>query len=495
MQGAWLRKQSGQAVVLVAVAVLVLAAILALALDGGGIYLDKRQLQNAVDASALAGAELLMAAPPSYSNIHNQGIQNLVKNIPGTSIGGTVCSPTCPNSATIGAPGMSGIGTVALGAGYFAELEVNTSYTYRVSLWHTHPVAVAPIHGFQTAITLAARATAQNANLPYAVVLLQDKPAYSTYSNFNINGTPGGITLQYTGSNPNDRGGIFSNASIAPGNGTPSITFTPAGGAGDLWAVNESASDRLALNQVGRVTGYQLETAGNLPFGASHIDFPNYPEPAPLAVTYNGSTVLTGATTVLCPGQYTNQITVQNGSTAILYPGVYQVQANGVTVQGTLRTFATTDTYPQSNPCPGLPSLSSWGSFDPGVILEITPANMSGTTTCNKHIFSATATSTITLTPSPKYFNISLYIETIPGWQTTCTTAPLGTNVVRFAGGACYSIGGAIYGPADNMVLTGSGCGTGVGQIVAWTLLINGNGNVIETFDPTKLPYMKGLIQ
>jgi hypothetical protein len=132
---------------------------------------------------------------------------------------------------------------------------------------------------------------------------------------------------------------------------------------------------------------------------------------------------------------------------------------------------------------------------DPGVILEITPANMSGTTTCNKHIFSATATSTITLTPSPKYFNISLYIETIPGWQTTCTTAPLGTNVVRFAGGACYSIGGAIYGPADNMVLTGSGCGTGVGQIVAWTLLINGNGNVIETFDPTKLPYMKGLIQ
>jgi hypothetical protein len=212
-------------------------------------------------------------------------------------------------------------------------------------------------------------------------------------------------------------------------------------------------------------------------------------------VSYNGSTVLTGATTVLCPGQYTNQITVQNGSTAILYPGVYQVQANGVTVQGTLRTFATTDTYPQSNPCPGLPSLSSWGSFDPGVILEITPANMSGTTTCNKHIFSATATSTITLTPSPKYFNISLYIETIPGWQTTCTTAPLGTNVVRFAGGACYSIGGAIYGPADNMVLTGSGCGTGVGQIVAWTLLINGNGNVIETFDPTKLPYMKGLIQ
>ena len=45
------------------------------------------------------------------------------------------------------------------------------------------------------------------------------------------------------------------------------------------------------------------------------------------------------------------------------------------------------------------------------------------------------------------------------------------------------------------MVLTGSGCGTGVGQVVAWTLLINGNGNVNETYDPSKVPYIKGLIQ
>jgi hypothetical protein len=489
MRGSWLRKQSGQAVVLVAVAVLVLTAILALALDGGGIYLDKRQLQNAVDAAALAGAELLMAAPPSYTNIHNQGIANLVKNIPGTSISGTVCSPNCPNTATIGTPGGSGIGTINLGAGYFAELEVNTSYTYRVSLWHTHPVAVAPIHGFQSTITLAARATAQNANLPYAVVLLQDKPVYAQFSNFNINGTPGGITLQ-GGGGAADRGGIFSNASIAPGNGAPSITFgpyPPGGTAGDLWAVNESAADSTALNAAGRVVGQQ--TAGALPRSATHIDFPNYPEPPPSAASYNGSTVISG-TTYLCPGQYTNQISVNTGATAVLLPGVYQVQANGVNIQGTLRTLTSTE----------LPLVGSCGvtvpvGADVGVIIEVTPANMSGSTQCNKHIFSATSTSTVTLTPSPKYFNISLYVEPMLSWQSVCTNAPLGTNVVRFAGGACYSIGGAIYGPADNMVLTGSGCGTGVGQIVAWTLLINGNGTVNETFDPTKLPYMKGLIQ
>src|ERR1700694_1723578 len=111
MQGSWLRKQSGQAVVLVAVAVLVLTAILALALDGGGIYLDKRQLQNAADSAALAGAELLMAVPPSYTSIHNQGAANLLKNLPGTSLAGTVCSSACPNLKTIGLP-VGGVGSI-----------------------------------------------------------------------------------------------------------------------------------------------------------------------------------------------------------------------------------------------------------------------------------------------------------------------------------------------------------------------------------------------
>jgi Flp pilus assembly protein TadG len=487
MQAAWLRKQSGQAVVLVAVAVLALSAILALALDGGSIYLDKRQLQNAADSAALAGAEKLMNVAMSYPLMHDQAVGNLLQNLPGTSKAGTICSSTCPALKTIGLPGGTGIGTLDLGAGYHVELTAPTSYTYQVTVWHTHQVVVAPIHGFQPTITLAARATAQNANLPYAVVLLQDKPQYATYSNFNINGTPGGITIQGPGgSNPYDRGGIFSNASIAPGNGTPSITFSPGGNQGDLWAVNESNTDRAAL--VGRVSGQQ--TASPLPLQGTHLDFPNYPEPAPPAVTYNGSTVVNGPPTYLCPGQYSNQIVVQNGGTAVLAPGVYQVQANGVSIQGTMRTLNGSDIG--QNVCG---STLTAVPADPGVIIEVRPDNMSGSTLCNKHIFSAAATSTVTLTPSPMYFNISLYIETMPNWQTTCTTAPLGTNVVRFAGGACYSIGGAIYGPADNMVLTGSGCGTGVGQIVAWTLLINGNGNVNETFNPASVPYMKGLTQ
>ena len=485
MQAAWLRKQSGQAVVLVAIAALVLTAILALALDGGGIYLDKRQLQNAADSAALAGAELLMAVPSSYTNIHNQAMLNLLQNLPGSSKAGTVCSASCPNLKTIGLPGMSGIGSINLSAGYFVELTAPTSYSYQVSVWHTHPVAVAPIHGFQSTITLAARATAQNANLPYAVVLLQDKPAYAQWSNFSINGSPGSITMQ-GGGGAGNRGGMFSNASIAAGNGTPSIIFSPGGNQGDLWAVNESAADRAALNAAGAVQGQH--TPSPIPLAGTHLDFPSYPEPVPPAVSYAGKTVVSG-TDCLSPGQYTNAIKVQNGAEAVMLPGVYQIEANGADIQGTLRTVRPSE----------LPYVTACGTVpvgaDLGVIIEITPANNSGTTTCNKHIFSAASTSTIELTPSPQYFNISIYIETMPNWQTTCTSAPLGTNVLKFSGGSCYSILGALYGPADNMTLTGSACGSGVGQIVAWTLTVNGNGNVNETFDPSKLPYMKGLTQ
>ena len=482
MQASWLRKQSGQAVVLVAVAVLVLTAILALALDGGGIYLDKRQVQNAADSAALAGAELLMAVPPSYTTTHNQGMANLLKNLPGTSLVGTVCSSSCPNLKTIGLP-VGGIGSINLGAGYFAEASVTTSYTYQVTVWHTHPVAVAPIHGFQSTITLAARATAQNANFGYAIAVLQDKPANAQWHDFQINGSSGAIALQGGGSPGDDRGGIFSNASIDAGSATPAISFSPAGSAGDLWAVNMGAGDQAGLNTAGRVAGQQ--TPGPLPRAASHLDFPGYPEPAASSTSY-GSTTVSSGTQVLCPGTYTSQVAVSSGATAILFPGIYHVNGD-VNVQGTLRGLTSTDL-----PITACGQTVISGA-DLGVILEIKPDP--GTTDCDRHKLDVGSGSTITLTASPKYFNVSVYVEPLGSWQTVCSQSPLGSNVVRISSGACYSINGAIYGPADNMVMGGSACGTGVGQIVAWTLLINGTGTVNVTFDPTHLPYMKGLTQ
>jgi hypothetical protein len=67
--------------------------------------------------------------------------------------------------------------------------------------------------------------------------------------------------------------------------------------------------------------------------------------------------------------------------------------------------------------------------------------------------------------------------------------------VVKITGGGQYNIQGILYGPADNMQISGGGSGSGVGQIVAWTLGLNGNGAINELYNPDQLPYMKGLIQ
>lgn len=52
-------KESGQTAVLVALAVVALLAFAGLAIDGGAVYLQRRQMQNAADAAALAGTRQL----------------------------------------------------------------------------------------------------------------------------------------------------------------------------------------------------------------------------------------------------------------------------------------------------------------------------------------------------------------------------------------------------------------------------------------------------
>jgi len=480
MHGSFKRRQAGQAVVLVAASVLVLTAILMLAIDGGGIYLERRQLQNAADSAALAGAEKLWtSSPPNYLSMHNLALSTLAKNL---NVATGSISPT--NTPSGGSPW-------SISPGYVVTVQA-AAYTYQVTVQHTHPVVVAPIHGFQPTMQLQVQATAQNANLPYAIAVLQHGNA--AYANFQMSGSGTLLNLSGpTGTNPLDRGGIFSNASIDPGTGQiyfgpctggpPASTAGP-GTSGDLWAVSEQPAD------AGRVSSqvFCQQTPGVQ--AGSTLPDPGYPEPAAPNVTFNGATVVNGTSQVLCPGHYSNQISV-NG-TAILYPGVYHVDAGGVSIGGTLRALADSD-LPVT--CGGV-TISTAGSYDPGVIIEVEPANTSGATNCAKHLFTTVGgTSNVSLVPSPKYFNINLYVDEMPSWQTICTANASGTNVVKITGGGSYNIKGILYGPADNMQISGGGAGSGVGQIVAWTLGLNGGGAINELYNPNQLPYMKGLIQ
>ncbi|HYM51083.1 MAG TPA: pilus assembly protein TadG-related protein, partial [Candidatus Limnocylindrales bacterium] len=87
MPGRRRRRQSGQAIVLVAASALVLSAILMLALDGGLLFVDRRQIQSAADAAALAGGDQLWQAfPQTYTLSHQKAMTVLTANLPGTTM-------------------------------------------------------------------------------------------------------------------------------------------------------------------------------------------------------------------------------------------------------------------------------------------------------------------------------------------------------------------------------------------------------------------------
>ena len=116
---------------------------------------------------------------------------------------------------------------------------------------------------------------------------------------------------------------------------------------------------------------------------------------------------------------------------------------------------------------------------------------------CTTNGFKVSGQSNLNFRPSPKYNNISFYIETTgayPGFGCS-SSIPAGTHEVNFTGQANLNIYGAFYGPGDNMFFCGNGAGYGVGQIVAWTMQICGNGTIDEHYNPAYLPYFRGLVQ
>ena len=55
-QTSFRKREQGQAIVIMAFALIALLAFAALAIDGGNAYVERRRSQNGADAAALAGA-------------------------------------------------------------------------------------------------------------------------------------------------------------------------------------------------------------------------------------------------------------------------------------------------------------------------------------------------------------------------------------------------------------------------------------------------------
>jgi hypothetical protein len=114
-----LRSEKGQSIVIVAIVMVGLIALVGLALDGGNLFLQRRQVQNAVDASAMAGTRVLAQAicgeagiddaaiaQAVYGFAESNGIEDAEENVTATYVNfdlqnlGTVGDGSIPVGAT-----------------------------------------------------------------------------------------------------------------------------------------------------------------------------------------------------------------------------------------------------------------------------------------------------------------------------------------------------------------------------------------------------------
>jgi len=220
--------QRGQAIVLVALMILVLFGFVGLAIDSGRAYLDRRHLQAAADAAALAAAYNYMNTA-DYAQAEQTAAQTYAGNE--ALYGPISCSGlgTLAASCTFGDPSGQ-----ALNINVTNKAIAGVSFAVRVS--HSTPVAIMQVLGSGPTITIAAAATAvaRKAGTNGAAIL--------TLAPAGCGGN-GGQSLTFQGSSKTyvtgdvwSNGSVFDNSATAGGSingnlvdicGTPPALNTP----------------------------------------------------------------------------------------------------------------------------------------------------------------------------------------------------------------------------------------------------------------------------
>jgi len=216
------RRKRAQSLVIVALSATALFGIIALGLDAGRLYFQRRDVQNAADAGALAGAQELL--PPDGNPGHTtamiskancQAALYAIQGVLGTPTDGTNCTTPAPNY-------------LPNGSGFITETASNVPVT--VTVWtpsrgngneihvrvnYNVPLTFAAVIGFtNSAVVADAYAHGGFFNNQYAVFGFQAGPGGGNTVIFDQNGYAQ-IDNGNNGSdicNPNGQGRVVSNS-------------------------------------------------------------------------------------------------------------------------------------------------------------------------------------------------------------------------------------------------------------------------------------------
>jgi Flp pilus assembly protein TadG len=462
---AWLhqRRQSrrrGQSLVIIALSATALLGIIALGMDAGRLYFQRRDVQNAADAGALAGAEELIPTGAFAGQTNGMRTQAncqaslyALRNISLTPTDST-CSAGAyqPNgNGYIREPSSDGTATITVwtpSRGVSNEIHVQVSY--RV------PLTFAAIIGFTSSSVVAdAYAHGGFVNKTYTVFGF-DSGGSGNSVNYDQNGNAQ-IDDGFNGTdmcNPSGVDGkMVSNAKWHAPN--------PNGGWLDMNGqfFYAQASDTHALTLYwysGVTTGIATEPAPNYEAAPN----PGGIQPTPDVIAPGGNRSYSNGDsfhnttavdwTVYSPGQYTANINLSGSGYYLFRNGIYYLNGASLNVTGGVVVANTSDGRPHTGPYGGITDLNPASDGTNGVIFVMDGAstvNFTSSRTASPSVFLVAPSILSRGTDSIVFFvqptdtvsgpNGTPWVEQIDG------TLPTG-------GGYPFQIWGSIYNSDQN---------------------------------------------
>lgn len=300
-------EDSGQTIVLAAVAFVALLGFAGLAIDVGHMEMVQRQVQSAADASAIAGAlELTQCGSTADCSAMTTAAQGaLTENGLSSSTLATQCGSTSGDTLSVTVNN----GPCAMGSATADPNYGNSKYVEAV-VKKVQPTIFAQVLGISS-LTISARAEAGVGDYPNCFIISAYQPT-SKSNQLTLNGND---TLDMPTCGIMDDSDA-QNALIANGNVSVTADSVTVHG-GDLVNGNSTVSPTPVTNA---------------PAQSDPLNWLNSDKPTSSGCTYNNEVV--SANTTLYPGTYCGGLILNGGLTVSFQSGVYIMQGNMI-VSGT----------------------------------------------------------------------------------------------------------------------------------------------------------------
>ena len=422
-----LQKENGQAMVIMAFALIVLLGMLALSIDGGRAFTERRKAQNAADASTIAaarelgsGASSVTAKRIAYETALANGYNLVESNIQIYDVAATGYDTSLTSSYVVSITVDSGIEASFAQFVYDDFLDVNAYSQMEVNLSH------APMGGFGV-VSLGSGCGSSAPGVGVAG-----------------GGTSGGVRT-YGSTMIINVSGANDCAFDPPNNGNGIFAFDDDGNPLPLYTVGDytctPVGSETCLNQMGTVeTNYN----GGVPFPDPLANLP-----APTCLS-NGTSSGSGADTIYTPGNWDSQ-DLKEGT---YQPGIYcisdplhnmKITSGNVYAQGALFYF-----------------IDTGMEFTGGGNLYLEAPNSSNCTGEYEGILDGMTTSA-----SCNYQNLAIYMQR--GNDSDIIVSGNGTNRII----------GTIYGADATFIGSGGGSAADEGLVWGQILMssVQGGGN------------------